>query len=173
MTDQGNELAPGNESLEKEYPRVDMGRGRLGMEITGEGNSFSLSNIFGKDADFLGGDRFTGVYLETKSGNIYWIRENDEDFTGEIINANESRRAHGRLHVTPLDREDLAGRKITIGSPFAYGRGSTSDVMKISVINDKRIYGQESLDQITEGRKSAITTDFKAACLPKGAETQK
>ncbi len=174
MTDNGQEIGIGKkENIEKEYPRVDMGRGRLGMQISEPGGEFSLSDIFGVGAALLGGDKFTGVYLKTSSGNMYWIRENRDNLTGEIVNANESRKAHGRLDVISVESPELAKLKITVGEPFKYGNGTTTNVTEITAINDGRIYGQEALDQMTEGRKSTITTDFKTACLPIGAEPQK
>lgn len=51
---------------------VDIGGGRLGSEITTPGESFSLSLIF-EPQYMVGNDKYTGVYIDTASGNKYLV----------------------------------------------------------------------------------------------------
>jgi hypothetical protein len=145
------------------YPRVAIGGRMLGMEMTKPGQSFSLGNIFSADAGMLGGDRFTGVVVKTKSGNEYYI--SGDMLGGQVINGSRSRE-QGRPYVSEYDGEVLARSNITIGKPLVLGKGTesagmTSDVVSATFINGGRIYDQEYLAGITEGRTSTALEDFR------------
>ena len=48
--------------------RVALLGGRIGTEYKTPGSEFDLGNVFSADAQYLGGDKFTRVYLKTASG---------------------------------------------------------------------------------------------------------
>ncbi|MBP9716621.1 MAG: hypothetical protein KBD51_01625 [Candidatus Levybacteria bacterium] len=147
---------------------VDIGNGMLGLELAEPDQSFNLGNIFSSDASNLGNDRFTGVYIETKSGNRYFI--GGDYMRGRVVNASQSR-ALGKPHAIEYNGETLARSKIIIGKPLTYGIGSqytgtTSDVVRATFINGGRVYDQQYLDGLTGGKKSAAVEEFARDSQP-------
>src|SRR3989344_8108047 len=120
------------------FPRVDVGDGKLGMELTEPGQTFSFYNIF--DTGQIGGDAFTVAIIQTKSGNMYLVRQDPLELDGEVINAQKSREQGGRPYGVKLDGDVLARSSVTVGKPFSYGEvgtpqaGITSDVVKATFI---------------------------------------
>lgn len=148
---------------------VEVSGNRLGMEYFNAGSYFPLANIFGEDASYLGGDKFTAVYFTTESGNMYLIRENPLDLSGEIISANESKK-QGRSHVRQINRDILSHLRISVDVPFYYpnseGKASnTTRVKKITAVNTGRIYAPDYLKGMGL-QKSTVIEDFNAACQP-------
>lgn len=164
----------GNEEIGEQLPSnqgkpVEVTGDRIGMEYENVGATFPLSNIFGEDAQHLGGDKFTAVYFTTVSGNTYLIRENQMDLSGEIVNAKESSK-QGRPFVRQVERDALAKLKLSIGNPFYFpaegGKiANTTRVNKITAVNSQRIYMAGYLKSLGL-EKSTVIEDFKKASQP-------
>lgn len=165
----------GNEEIGEQLPSnqgkpVEVTGDRIGMEYKESGAVFPLSNIFGEEASYLGGDKFTAVYFTTESGNMYLIRENQMDFSGEMINANESRK-QGRPYVKQIERDALALLRLQVGTPFYFPTGeagkagNTTRVTGITAVNGDRIHMAGYLKSLGL-EKSTVIEDFKKASQP-------
>lgn len=123
------------------------------VEFTKE---FNLEDVL-KPSKQMGNDRFTEVYLETESGNIYALRQlKSPDFshTGDLEISNKQEKWYlyngkehknrGRESFDP--KKDLKDPLIKIGEPFKYGEGGTTTrITKITAVAGDRIYGRGDL----------------------------
>jgi len=163
MTDQGTELVSSQERETKERQLMDMGQGRLGHKIYQLGEEFLFSNMLGEDA-VESAEQAAEVYLLT-AGGMFRIAGNQEYGTAELIDAERSRQAVGKLSVSSMEEPDAVNIRVVIGEPFDFGGTVTPEVEEVVVVN-KGEYPEEVVKRMSEGRSSTIVADFKAACLP-------
>lgn len=160
------ESGPESSEQETEYlpASVDLGNGRMGVEIRDKGRSFDLGNVFKKDSAILGADRITQVYFRTSSGNIYRL-----DDRGILINAEVSRRNHMVAGIQ-LNAEQLAGQRLTVGEPFRFNNGGETTTVVEIVATTSRIYGSSQVSKSSDHRNSMLdefTRNLPASPTPR------
>lgn len=136
---------------------VDHGRG-LGHLLNKPGQSFRLQDIFSREADILGGDKFRQVYFRTESGNIYLLTEK-----GMLVNRNESLKQDRQVgyQMSEAEQRDMEKVNLTVGEGFRYGAsGYTTRIIEIVPRTD-RWYTEEYIRATTEGKTSNIVEDFQ------------
>jgi hypothetical protein len=177
MNDQGIEITPPEDRIpreQRERPLVDMGRGRVGFEVTDPNDPVDVTALLFADEEIQmdNPERITDIYLTTADGNIFRIVRNNDNGLGEMIDASKSRMAGGNLHVTTAEEPEMTRLEAVVGQPFDFLGIKTPPILKISAVNESEPYDQKVIDEQTSGRKSNITSDFKTACLPEGADSQ-
>ena len=136
---------------------VSLEGAQLGHEIRGEGNSYALFNTFAREAQILGGDRFTQIYFRTQSGNIYKLE--DKHTHARLINRNASK-LQGRIlgyEFLDVEYDMLANQNLVVGQPFQYGNGTTTPLTEIVPVTG-RMYDPAYM---TRFKPNSISEDFK------------
>lgn len=140
----------------KSIRNVALSDTKFGIEHLGRGVSYTLANSFGPGSEMLGGDRLNQIFFRTRTGNIYYI-----DSYGNLINKNESVRQRS-LHSYNLPNDLLNRAQLTVGLPFVFGNGNTTELTEI-VTSTSRAYNPDYVRAITEGRYNPILRDFLAS----------
>lgn len=137
----------------------------LGREV----GTFQLSNL---TEQTLGNDRFTEIYIETKSGNqyaIYWDK-NSKNFV--LVNSRENEVKGKKLTGTILSETDINNAQLQIGKQFRYSsNGITTEITKITAINTNRIYDQEYLRKATNSVSNNSRKQFWDRIMAKQEES--
>lgn len=118
-------------------------------------NLVSLRSDLSSMTAMLGGDRFTEVYFRTKSGNIYKIFQEKNEFSQSgkwvLINKNNP-----GVKYYPNDGE-MYYANLRINEKFYYGNGGyTSEVSEIVCVNSERIY-----PNISYAKDAVIVKNFE------------
>lgn len=128
-------------------------------------NQFSKQGL--QEATVLGSDRLSTVIFETATGNIYSIYQDARSSDYVIIDARSNQGKGKAARGTLLHDQDLQGKSIRLGEPFAYGgMAHTSPIIKIIGISD-RVYTPEYLAETTEGESSDLRERFRQQLQPK------
>ncbi len=138
---------------EKLTQNVALSETKFGIEHRGRGIKYPLANSFGPGSEMLGGDRLNQIFFRTRSDNLYYI-----DPYGNLVNKNESLR-RGVLAYAELTDDLLVTATLTVGLPFIFGRGNTTELTEI-VTSTSRAYNSDYVRSLTEGRFNPIMQDF-------------
>lgn len=107
------------------------------------GSEVDLKEFFGDPTKDVINSEIMGIYIKTKSGNMYRLTSN-----GMLVNKNESLK-RGEIFEDQIPAEILRKAKLKVGEPFSIPGMRSTPVSEVVVVGDTMVGGSSVFPSVS------------------------